>query len=377
MARIMDDSIRAPRRENVRDDMPTHVIFCMVDHYEPGAGGVSRDTEINRVDLLVENYPLLAQAHLDSAGNHPSRTWFFPPHYHRHNALKKLVGLCAKGWGEIELHLHHGKSKPDTPENLKRTIEKCIEEYSLFGVFGQENKEKKYGFIHGDWALDNSRNGTYCGVNNELEILLDTGCYADFTFPCRNEANPAQINSIYYGVGKAGKSKSYNRGVPAQRGRLDNSGLMMIQGPSSLIRRNRSPLSLRLFSDVVDGAVRVSPARIKAWVNANIHIVGSPNVVFVKTHTHGATDYDAVVGTEMDFIFDYLETHYKKDQYRLHYATAREMYNIAKSIEAGLPEEDVENYRDGFISRPAYDPTPAIDGASDELNQLVFSSYVE
>jgi hypothetical protein len=132
----------------------------------------------------------LARNHKDYADNIPKRIWFFPPHYHRNNNLRDLISLCEKGYGEIELHLHHGKTKPDSAENLKRTIIQCIEEYYSFGIFGTEDGHRKYGFIHGDWALDNSRNGKYCGVNNEIQILKETGCYADFTFPSLNEANP-------------------------------------------------------------------------------------------------------------------------------------------------------------------------------------------
>ena len=88
---------------------------------------------------------------VDSSGNIPKRTWFFPPHYHRNSALKKLVSLCERGYGEIELHLHHGKIKPDTSENLEMTIRQCVKEYSYFGIFGHDtNNDKKYGFVHGD-----------------------------------------------------------------------------------------------------------------------------------------------------------------------------------------------------------------------------------
>ena len=59
-----------------------------------------------------------------------------------------------------------------------------------------------YGFIHGNWALDNSRpDGRWCGVNNELDVLRETGCYADFTFPSApSPTQPRKINSIYYAV---------------------------------------------------------------------------------------------------------------------------------------------------------------------------------
>ena len=77
--------------------------------------------------------------------------------------MKDLVALCYRGYGEIELHLHHGKTAPDTEENLRQIIEQTVLEYSEFGIFGLENGRNRHGFIHGDWAFDNSRNGMFSG----------------------------------------------------------------------------------------------------------------------------------------------------------------------------------------------------------------------
>ena len=88
-----------------------------------------------------------------------------------------------------------------------------------FGIFGAERGQTRYGFIHGDWALNNSgKDGKYCGVNNELEILQQTGCYADFTFPSCDRCNPAQINAIYYADVTRHVPKAYSRGIPVRAG---------------------------------------------------------------------------------------------------------------------------------------------------------------
>lgn len=197
---------------------PIHIMFCLVDHFEPGTGGVSAQIENARMTELLTKYPMLAGRHKDFYGNIPKRTWFFPPHYYRNYNLKKLVSLCEGGYGEIELHLHHGKTHPDTSDNLRKTILQCVKEYGYFGIFGSENGIKKYAFIHGDWALDNSMNGKYCGVNNEIQILNQTGCYADFTFPSLCASNPRQINSVYYATNNPIKPKSHDKGIPVKRG---------------------------------------------------------------------------------------------------------------------------------------------------------------
>jgi hypothetical protein len=355
---------------------PVHILFCLVDHYEPGTGNVSSDTAKNRVQLLLSEYPKLAARHKDSAGNIPRRTWFFPPHYHQNGFLRDLVSLCAKGYGEIELHLHHGKHDPDTSENLETTIRQCIEEYSHFGIFGSENGQKKYGFIHGDWALDNSRHGQFCGVNNELEILTKTGCFADFTFPSLNEANPAQINSIYYAKDDLAKPKSYNYGNPVKLLGKPSGDLMVIQGPLYPYFKQGKISGMRAFGDGIDGRHPVDKKRVDLWVKTGIHVHGKRNWIIVKTHTHGATDSEAVLGKEMDDVLTYLEHGYNDGvDYLLHYVTARELYNIIKAIEAGEAGTDPEKYRNYKIKPPVYDASLDIHEASETLKNLIAKTY--
>ena len=41
--------------------------------------------------------------------------------------------------------------------------------------------------------------GRYCGVNDELTVLRETGCYADFTMPAAPDVSQTRtINAIYY-----------------------------------------------------------------------------------------------------------------------------------------------------------------------------------
>ena len=355
---------------------PVHIIFCMIDAYEPGTGNVSADVEKERVQLLLSRYPELARRHLDSSGNVPKRTWFFPPHYHRHGTLQSLASLCAGGYGEIELHLHHGKTRPDQSDNLERTIRKTVEEYARFGIFGKEEGQTRYGFVHGDWALDNSRNGQYCGVNDEMQILRRTGCYADFTFPSRNESMPMKINSIYYAKDNPQKPKSHNRGKCVKRLAAPSGDLMIVQGPIHPYLLEGKLSRLRVIGDEICGAPVVDQQRVDWWVRTGIHVTGKRDWVIIKTHTHGAEAGDAVLGGEMDDIFTYLEATYKDESdFILHYVTARELYNIIKAVEAGEPGNDPEAYRNYRIQPPVYDPSPRISEASEQLKELVARTY--
>ncbi|MCG7853754.1 MAG: hypothetical protein MIO92_14640 [Methanosarcinaceae archaeon] len=366
---------------SAKKEKPLHVLFCLVDHFEPGADGATAQVENERMSELLAKYPKISEKHKDFYGNMPKRTWFFPPHYHRNYNLKKLVLLCEKGYGEIELHLHHGKTQPDTSDNLKQTILQCLKEYGEFGIFGLQNGERKYAFIHGDWALDNSMNGKFCGVNDEIGILSETGCYADFTFPSLYESNPKQINSIYYAVDNPDKPKSYNKGKQVIKGGRKSGDLMIIQGPLHPFFFSNKLTRLRTPGDAINGSPPVTNKRVDFWVKTGIHIKGKNDCIIIKTHTHGATDSNAVLGEEIDDIFNYLETKYNDGKhYILHYVTARELYNIIKAIEAGEASEksvSPNEYRDYLINKPSYNSSIDVSGASNILKNLISKTYKE
>ncbi len=281
--------------------------------------------------------------------------------------------MCEAGYGEIELHLHHGETRPDTAQNLKETILKCIEDYSKFGIFGSVNGRKRYGFIHGDWALANSLDGRCCGVNDEIAVLNRTGCYADFTFPSPEpEASPRQINSIYYADSDPHRPKSYNKGAIVRVGGCQGQGLMIIQGPVFPFLAGNKVSSLRCTADSVTKYYPISNTRINGWVNTGIHVSGKKNWIIIKTHTHGAVDSEQALGEEMNYILGYLEKKYNDGKsFILHYVTARELYNIIKAVEAGEGGQNPEEYRDYEVKAPKYQSTRDIFEASDALKTLL------
>ncbi|MBN1320285.1 MAG: hypothetical protein JXA87_05505 [Thermoleophilia bacterium] len=353
---------------------PAHVLFCMVDHYEPGTGGVDSSREEARVADLLTRYPQLADAHIDAAGRCPRRTWFFPPHYHRHGSLRRLVSLCERGYGEIELHLHHGKIAPDTTENLRHTIALCLRDYSQFGIFGMQEGRRRYGFIHGDYALNNSLPGQkYCGVDNELSVLAETGCYADFTFPSCTRSNPRQINTIHYADTRLKGRKAYASGTRAKVGTERREGLLIVQGPVRPVW-----VDGRLtFGDAINNRRPLTKRLIAAWIGTSIHVAGKRDWVVVKIHTHGAAYADAVLGSSMHEGLTHLETAYNDGKkHVLHYVTARELYNVIRAAEAG-ETGDPTDYLDYCVAPPRYDSSPDIAQASDELRAAVSATYGE
>ncbi len=340
---------------------PIHIMFCFADHFEPGNRNASPEQQRARVDAWVERYPVLASKHGDSDGICPQHTFFFPPHYDTGDHLERLVELCSQGYGEIEMHLHHDRQGtwPDDELSLKKKILDCVEAFSRCAVFCLPSGKKAFGFIHGDWALANSlKGGKHCGVNNELAVLKEAGCYADFTFPICNEAQPKLANTIFYAKTTFAKPKSYNmEPCPVRKGKIAPDALMLIQGVIGLRWKSRIR---RFFPSIEQSNIDLSDypfqSRIDYWVKKYVHVQGCSNWLFIKIHTHGAREEDqnVLLGKTCDDMFNYLESRYNDGvNYSLHYVSAREMYNIIRAAEAGK-EGCPNSFRDFVIPRYNY-----------------------
>lgn len=338
---------------------PIHIMFAFVDHYEPGWGNPTYEKEVERVDEWCDRYPQLARNHKDADGYLPKHTFFFPEEEYREEHLEKLCKLCSNGFGEIEIHLHHDN---DTADGLKGKITGFLE--TLDQKHGaiprdKETTDFRFAFIHGNWALDNSRrDGRWCGVNNELAVLADLGCYADFTLPSApSDTQTSKVNSIYYAKGENGKSKSHNYGIDVEVGRPASGDLMIIQGPLCLNWKQRK---FGIFPRIENSDIREnsppSQQRVDMWIKCGIQVKKQPQWRFVKIHTHGTQDHDmdTVLGKSVDEMFGYLESNYNDGQnYILHYVSAREMYNIIVAAESG-ETGDAGQYRDFKIPKPVY-----------------------
>lgn len=346
------------RREKPNKDEPVHIMLSVVDHFEPFFGGVDRKTAENRVKQWVERYPVFAGKYQDADGKMPQHTWFYPPHLD-HCFLKDLVGLCKQGYGEIEMHLHHNHMEPfpDTSETLRQKILKCIEDYSKYGIFCLPDGSKRFAFIHGDWSLDNSRGPEICGINDEIRILKECGCYADFTFPSLGEAQPAIINKIYYVEDDPSKPKSYNKGRELFAGGKPWGDLLMIPGILGLRWKSRTHrFRPSIEASNIDESDYPFPERIDYWIKNAVRIEGRPDWLFIKLHTHGVREetWDSVLGEKADQMYSYLGRKYNDgERYVLHYVTAREMYNIIKSVEA-REESEPNRCRNYFLEKYCY-----------------------
>ena len=336
---------------------PVHVMFCFVDHFEPMWRGADLATQRTRVDRWCREYRDMAARHRDADGRPPQHSFFYPEEEYAPEHLEKLAELCADGYGEIEEHLHHDN---DTEANFRAGMSRfCRVLHERHGALPRDpaSGELRFGFIHGNWCLDNSRpDGRWCGIDNELILLRELGCYADFTMPSApSDTQTRIINSIYYATDDPHAPKSHDDGTLVRVGGTPSGDLMLIQGPLGLNWRDRRMgLIPRIENADVRGGQPPTAERVDAWVRTGVHVEGRPEWVFIKIHTHGTqeADMDTLLGAPVDAMHRHLETAYNDgSRYVLHYVSAREAYNIAKAAEAGR-EGNPNDYRDFVLPAP-------------------------
>jgi hypothetical protein len=326
----------------------------LCDHYEPLWHGASSALAAERVQSWVSRYPKLAARYRDADGLAPRHTFFFPGEEYAPRYLDGLAELAKHGHGEVELHLHHNGA---TAGSLKRDLSRYLSAMAEHGHLSRDARSgaPRFAFIHGNWCLANARrDGRWCGVDEELPLLFQAGCYADFTFPAApDESQPAIVNQIYWPAGDLARRRAYESGETATVGETRRDRLLIIQGPLALTWKKSWP-PLRIENGNVTGADPATPHRIDTWVAQHIHVRGRPEWFFVKAHTHGAQEetMSSLLGDGGHALHDTLTRRYNDGtRWRLHYVTAREMFNIACAAMAGC-SGDPGDYRNFVLPPP-------------------------
>ena len=312
-------------------DIPVDIYIAICDHYEPEWGSPDKATSINRVARWCKEYPAQFGSVTDSDGRPPQHSFFFPQDEYAPEYVDELAKLCKAGFGEVEIHLHHDNdTKAGLTEKLSQFRDTLFQQHGLLRKH-PETGEIVYGFIHGNWALCNSRpDGRWCGVKEEIEVLLNTGCYADFTMPSApSDTQTSTINSIYYATQQAGV-KSHNKGALSEVGQpTPGNSLLMVQGPLLLDwQRRKFGIIPRIENGDLTAARPPSLERMRLWLKAGVHLPGCPQRLFVKLHTHGCKDgnIDMLLGEPMKKFHRELSKQAQQNSlFRYHYVTAWEM----------------------------------------------------
>jgi len=315
---------------------PARLWLTLADHYEPWWNHVSDETARERVAEWRRRWPPIAARYRDSAGHPPQYTFFYPQDQYRPEALDPLAEMAAQGIADVEVHIHHdGEGQQDFLDRMGGFIEALSRRHGLLhrSVAGRT----VFGFIHGNWALDNARpDGRWCGLNNELILLRDLGCYADFTMPAAPD--PSQggpINTIYWATDDPDRPRSFENGRPLRRGENIRGDLLMVPGPLHLNWRDRPFWKPRIETGELAGNDRVRPERFALWMEAAPRI-GSD--AFLKLYTHGAPEKNArgLLGEgeeqgDLDRLLYGIIDQCQRNGVELHFATAWELY---QAIEA-------------------------------------------
>jgi hypothetical protein len=317
----------------------TYVIFLVANHWEPGTGAQA----IPRVEHWMKMARETGNALRDRDGMPFRHTNFYPAEQYERPLLEMLSELQAEGFGEVEIHLHHGVDAPDTAENTRHVLEDfrdtLAEEHKCLSREAPMSPVK-YAFVHGNWALANSAGGRWCGVDSEMEILAETGCYADFTLPSvPHQSQISRINAIYNCGYPLSQRKPHRSGPNVATGK-EPAFPIIFEGPLVFdwTRRIHSLPIPRVDDGALAQNYSLSLGRFNRWRNARITVAGRPEWVFVKLYSHGFFDWDqdAMIGAQMRrFMNEVLELSEKTQEFSVHFASAREAFNMVMAAVDG------------------------------------------
>jgi len=322
----------------------TDILFAICDHFEP-LNNADKPEALKRMLRWKREFPKVIQPFADGDQVRPRHSFFYPVEQYDRDIVSELAELCDLCKGEVELHLHHER---DTDHGLRQKLNDGKALLAQHGFLARDKAgEVRYAFIHGNWALDDSHpDHKHCGVPNELTILKETGCYADFTMPSAPDPTQTRIiNSIYY-AHDTPAPKSHDTGVLA---RVRNNGaapsteqsndLLLVQGPLGLNWESRKFGFLpRIENGAVTGKNPPRPDRMRIWRRLGIHVESQPNWIFIKLHTHGGNPQNmmTLLDDPMRRFYEHLLSEYNDGaQHRLHFVSAREMVNIVHAAEDG------------------------------------------
>jgi hypothetical protein len=338
---------------------PVHLIIALADHFEPaivpedGRARASLSEQERRVETWCAEYPRAVDSWRDHEGHPLTHTYFYPAEQYDRGLVDRLAEHCHSGWGELEIHLHHGIDAPDTAEDTRRLLTE-FRDALVFNhgslSFIEGSTEPRYAFVHGNFTLANAARGYACGVDNELDILSQTGCYADFTLPAAafHPAQIAKINSIYECGLPLSSRAPHRKGRNLRISCAPQIFPLNVQGPLMLDFDSRARNGIvRIENSALTGANPPSVRRLDLWKKAAVRIEGRPDWLFIKLHCHSMdpTQHESVAGSHMRQFLSDLTANAEQRREIIHFVAAREMVNIILAACDGR-EGNPGEYRD-------------------------------
>lgn len=323
-------------RRRLHASKPKRAWVALTDHYEPLGGEGSMEIALRRVSRWQEKWPRIADdSPRDASGQKPQYSFFYPQEEYRRELLDRIAQMVRLGVGDVEVHLHHHHETRDA--FIAKVTEFCRRLTEEHGLLRQRDGRTVFGFIHGNWALDNGRpDGQFCGLNGEIALLRDLGCYGDFTMP--SVPSPAQgriVNEIYWCTNNPdNRPRSFDHGIEATVGGGRQGDLLMVTGPLGVRFADR--VLPRVETGEVTGYDMPTPARAKLWFDL-APVVGDD--LFLKLYTHGAPErnLEPLLGGGLATLFRLVAEEAGRRGIELHWATAWQCYEAIEKICAGAP----------------------------------------
>jgi hypothetical protein len=321
-------------RRRLQPRKPKRAWVAITDHYEPLGIGLDQTNAYGRVALWLDKWPGIADdAPRDAAGQRPQYSFFYPQEEYRRDLLDGIAEIVRLGVGDVEVHLHHDNETREAFIHKVKTF--CRQLTDDHGLLRQQDGRTVFGFIHGNWALDNSRpDGKWCGLNGEIALLRDLGCYADFTMPSLPSATQGRVvNQIYWCTNNADlRPRSFDHGIEAAVGGGHQGDLLMMTGPLGL--RFSERLLPRLETGEIAGYDLPTPARVRRWFDL-APAIGDD--VFIKLYTHGAKhgNLEPLLNGGLGNLYAWLAEEASRRGIEIHWATAWQMYQAAEALMRG------------------------------------------
>lgn len=300
------------RRRDVR-----RVIWFHTDHWEPWGQGIN-DVTLKRVESFLKqaksskiagkstlfylsgnNYRLSASARSGGNASGAELIEVETRSEREEQAIHLALGELQDGTEvEFQLHLHHEHltgnegAWNDLHVALKALTDKDQDERRLHYLLETELSTlrrhtrrafDRWAFVHGMWALNGS-DRTVCQIDNEIEILMQYGCWGDFSFPAaRYHCDPTIMRQPYTCIPFVGP-KAYDD-VRAEPIAVD-VGAGAIRGGRFLIWNSAArhdTCSVDCFDALDRQRVKNHERLVSSWLS-NCPVIDG--MLFIKTHAH-------------------------------------------------------------------------------------------
>jgi hypothetical protein len=333
---------------------PQRVWLAIADHYEPywnkAADDKVADAAANeRVDRWYKAWPEIAKRSVkDSAGRSPKYTFFYPQEEYRPHLLDRLAEMTRAGISDVEIHIHHNQEGRQNFIDRMTSFRDTL--HQQHGLLRTDNGRITFAFIHGNWALDNSLpDGARCGLNDEITLLRELGCYADFTMPSADSPSQSRIvNTIYWCKDDPNAPKSYDWGSEIQAGGKEEGDLLMVPGP--LGWRWRGRLMPRVENGELASYDPPTPYRAKRWLDLSPQFGKD---IFVKLFAHGTQERHSQVllGDALVNLFSHVAEEARRRHCEFYFVSTWEMYRAIDALRCQVdPVAEVNALNHSFPS---------------------------